>query len=67
MTQLEAEHKAQDLENLYQDAECEEQNGCHGAAERARNEARIIEEELRVEGKDPAQILRQIEARRRAL
>lgn len=33
MTKLEAEHKAQDWSNLYEDAQAEEDNGCHDAAE----------------------------------
>ena len=67
MTLEDAERKAQEWSNLYADAECEEENGCEGAAIKLRDEARAIETALEVAGYNTSQLLRQIQARRRAL
>lgn len=67
MTKEQAEQKAQEWSNLIADAECEAENECHGASERLLAEARIIEKEIEHAGYEANQLLRQIEARRRAL
>lgn len=67
MTIEQAEKKAQEWNSLHDDANCEEENGCEGAAIRMRDEARTLEKELEAAGHNPAQLLRQIERRRRAL
>lgn len=67
MTIEQAEQKAQEWNTLHDDANCEEENGCEGAAIKLRDEARAIEKELEAAGHNPSQLLRKIEARRRAL
>lgn len=57
MTIQEATQKAQDWQNLLDEADCEEQNNCTGAAERIRNEARAIEQELEAAGYMPLDLL----------
>jgi len=67
MTIEEANQKATEWSNLIADAECEAENECHGASERLLAEAREIEKEINAAGYSANLLLKQIEARRRAL
>jgi predicted transposase YdaD len=67
MTHEEAKQKALEWSNLIADAECEAENGCHGASERLLAEARTIEKTMGESGWDAATVLRQTQERRRAL
>ena len=67
MTHEEAKQKAAEWSDLISGAECEEENGCHGASERMIAEARAIEVAMGECGWDAATVLRQTQTQRRAL